>query len=232
MINPLTIPDGWTVDLDSRVEYRFRDADFYEALVATIKAPNGRTYYVEREGSSDLHHEDGRAYHRDHEFRDAFPDGKLPEDGVDGWTWHKNAWFDVYDNHGHMEDPELVAHDVWEAIAQVFGLSDPVEREYTVTYSSMPVTATSPAAAISKHSTSDSGGGEWQAHPVTPFGVDEYATITLVVRGTDLVTDEIDGEKFLRALGGQNLDNVMFWAASTGVTIPALEAGADPDLWG
>jgi len=164
--HPLTIPDGWTVELDQRVEDRFRDADFYEALVATITTPSGHKYYVEADGSSDLHHEDrSDTCHQDFEFRLTFPHGKLPRDGLDGWVWHSNKWFDVYDEDGHVEDSDCVAHDVWEAIAKVFELPDPVSRGYVVTYSSMPVTATSPSAAIARHAASDSGGGEWQAHP-------------------------------------------------------------------
>jgi len=165
--HPLTIPDGWTVKYDHpTVDDKFRDPAFYEGLVATVTTPNGHRYTVEVDGDNDLRNLDGRHYRRHPEFREAFPDGKLPEDGEDDWFWERNSWFEVYDEDGQVEDPDCVAHDVWEAVAQVFELPDPPRQDYVVTYESMPITATSPAEAIRKHANNDSGGGNWEAHAV------------------------------------------------------------------
>jgi hypothetical protein len=54
-------------------------------------------------------------------FRDAFPDGKLPEVRVE---WRMNAWFDLYDGEGnHLDVVGFELRDMIQTVMSKFGVT-------------------------------------------------------------------------------------------------------------
>jgi hypothetical protein len=85
----------------------FETPEFFEnGLIATI-TDGEKTIQIHRDGQALAFYRrpgtEGEAeiLADPSHFRDAFPDGKLPEDRIE---WRLNAWFDLYDGEGNHLD--------------------------------------------------------------------------------------------------------------------------------
>jgi hypothetical protein len=85
----------------------FEFPEFFEnGPIATVT--NGdKTIEIHRDGQALVFHDKLEAFgdvevlRTPEEFREAFPDGKLPEGRIE---WRMNAWFDLYDGDGQHLD--------------------------------------------------------------------------------------------------------------------------------
>jgi hypothetical protein len=75
----------------------FDDAEFYEGGAIAVFDKGEHQIVVVREGDSYLSQDDDEeALRTAAQFREHFPDGKIPVDGTDGWHWENNGWFMIY----------------------------------------------------------------------------------------------------------------------------------------
>lgn len=95
----------------------FDAAEFYNpGAVVTIRTDDD-SVTIERAGAACLGN-DKTGVHVDEpdEFRSAFPNGKLPDDGGD-WGWNYNGWFECFNAAGDLLDGvDDVAYTLTEAL--------------------------------------------------------------------------------------------------------------------
>ena len=99
----------------------FDAPEFYRQNIAflTVSGPNG-VYHIASEGDRDAEFGEYRLLTPQH-FRDAFPDGNLPEQS-DTFVWRYNGWFAVYDDGEVMGDPMFsLAEAVTYALDLAYG---------------------------------------------------------------------------------------------------------------
>lgn len=87
---------------DDKIDFTFQTPEFYEGEVIAIRGPR-RTVVIQRDGEALLRYGEG-ALSTASEFRDAFPDGILPDDDGEAFEWVRNGWFDIYDTDGEHLD--------------------------------------------------------------------------------------------------------------------------------
>lgn len=85
----------------------FEAPEFFEnGPIATV-TDGEKTIEIHRDGQALAFHDKLEAFgdvevlRTPEEFREAFPDGKLPEGRIE---WRMNAWFDLYDGDGNHLD--------------------------------------------------------------------------------------------------------------------------------
>lgn len=100
----------------------FDYADFYAPdTPITVTTDNGSTLNLVRVGESRLCQQDGddctgeSCLRTPAQFREAFPDGNLPDDGQDGWEWVNNAWFEEAEDDLDLRGPE---GNVWHTLSE------------------------------------------------------------------------------------------------------------------
>ena len=99
----------------------FDAPEFYQfGVVAKVEGPDGKPILVSVEGERDAQYGDLHlsTYQQ---FRDAFPDGEMPEES-DTFVWRYNSWFAVYDDGEVMGDPMMsLAEAVSYALDLAYG---------------------------------------------------------------------------------------------------------------
>jgi hypothetical protein len=100
--------------------------EFYENGAVVIVSNGEQTIEIHREGKALAFYDrpeafgDVEALQNPANFRDAFPDGKIPEDRVE---WRMNAWFDLYDGNGtHLDVVGFDLDDMIQTVMAKFGL--------------------------------------------------------------------------------------------------------------
>lgn len=112
------------VEMFEEIVMPFEDAMFYDSgeTYAKVTGPGG-TYYVEAQGDKCVMHDDGRDLRRSEDFRAAFPDGKLPDDGEDGWEWFNNSWWAVTAASDQVGEDDEVCDSFESALATAVELA-------------------------------------------------------------------------------------------------------------
>lgn len=77
------------------------------------------------EGESCTANEDGRLLRTAADFRAAFPDGRIPTDGDDGWSHMANGWFMVSDQDGAESEPVFSLAEAYILATQLAGHAAP-----------------------------------------------------------------------------------------------------------
>ena len=133
MVHPMETLTGTsevTITYKQVYEAPFRDVEFYEGLIATV-TKGDRSVSVESVGNREV-----EKAHRSNvegvgdmweilnsaeEFRSAFPDGTIPDDGSGGIIWNNNGWFEFHD-HGDTLDLVEPKFDYFEAVQTAIDL--------------------------------------------------------------------------------------------------------------
>jgi hypothetical protein len=104
----------------------FNYPEFFENGAIVVVSGGGQTIEIHRDGQALAFYRrpgtEGEAeiLAGPSHFRDAFPDGKLPEDRIE---WRMNAWFDLYDGEGnHLDVVGFELDDMIETVMTKFGL--------------------------------------------------------------------------------------------------------------
>jgi hypothetical protein len=95
---------------------RFEDAEFYVHGAVVTVTLGDEWITVDAEGEAVLENEfSGLTLRTPEDFQRWFFNGKLPNDGENGWWWVNNRWFGLYDRNGDYFD-DSVTYTLSEAV--------------------------------------------------------------------------------------------------------------------
>ncbi len=103
----------------------FEYPEFFENGAIVVVSGGGQTIEIHRDGQALAFYQDPEAFmwaslKTSDDFRKAFPDGTLPEDGIE---FRMNGWFDLYDGDGnHLDVVGFELDDMIETVMTRFGL--------------------------------------------------------------------------------------------------------------
>jgi hypothetical protein len=106
----------------------FNYPEFFENGAIVVVSGGGQTIEIHRDGQALAFYDKTEAFGQmtveplrtSKEFREAFPDGKIPEVRVE---FQMNAWFDLYDGDGnHLDVVGFELDDMIETVMTKFGL--------------------------------------------------------------------------------------------------------------
>lgn len=101
--------------------------EFFENGVIISATDGEKTFEIHREGQALAFHDKNEAFgdvevlRTPEDFREAFPNGEIPEDRIE---WRMNAWFELADEDGHylgLDSFEL--RDMIQTVMSKFGVT-------------------------------------------------------------------------------------------------------------
>ena len=105
----------------------FDSPEFFENGVIISVTDGEKTIEIHRDGQALAFHDKDEAFsdvevlRTPEDFREAFPNGEIPEDRIE---WRMNAWFDLYDGEGnHLDVVGFELRDMIQTVMSKFGVT-------------------------------------------------------------------------------------------------------------